>query len=108
MDTRHVLGANGLLAQHIDGYEERPQQIEMAALIEQCIAAGRDAVIEAGTGVGKSLAYLSAAVLSGRQTIVSTANKTLQAQLITSLKHPQKGSGRRFLERWEASTRLSR
>ena len=82
MNTQEILGPGGLLAQHVQGYEHRDAQLLMAALVERCIAEERDAVIEAGTGTGKSLGYLVPAILSGQKAIVSTANKTLQAQLI--------------------------
>ena len=82
MNSHDVLGPRGLLARHFPGYEDRPQQIAMAALIEERIDRGGCAVIEAGTGTGKSLAYLTPGILLSHQTIVSTANKTLQAQLV--------------------------
>jgi len=82
LTTLDVLGPDGLLATHIPGYEHRPAQVNMGQLIEACIADGQDAIIEAGTGTGKSYGYLVPAILSGKQVIVSTANKTLQAQLV--------------------------
>ena len=82
MNSHDVLGPRGLLARHFPGYEDRPQQIEMAALIEERIDRGGCAVIEAGTGTGKSLAYLTPGILLSHRAIVSTANKTLQAQLV--------------------------
>jgi ATP-dependent DNA helicase DinG len=77
-----VLGPGGLLARAIAGYEQRPQQLKMADLVAQSIDRCQCAVIEAGTGVGKSLAYLVPAILSEHSVVVSTANKTLQAQLV--------------------------
>lgn len=82
MNAHEILGPGGPLAQAIAGYEHREAQLEMADLVECCIQDQEDAVIEAGTGSGKSFAYLAPAILSHRQAIVSTANKTLQAQLI--------------------------
>lgn len=82
MDARQFLSSTGPLAAIIPNYEERQQQLEMAALVEAVIANGGAAVIEAATGVGKSLAYLVPALLGGARCTVSTANKTLQAQLI--------------------------
>jgi ATP-dependent DNA helicase DinG len=77
-----VLGPGGLLAQHVTGYEHRPQQLAMADLVARCIEHPAAAVIEAGTGVGKSFSYLVPVILSGHGAIVSTANKTLQSQLV--------------------------
>lgn len=82
MTSSNILSQGGLLSQHITGYEPRPQQIEMADLVERCIASNRHAIIEAGTGTGKSFAYLIPAILSDKQAVVTTANKTLQAQLV--------------------------
>lgn len=76
-----VLGPGGAIARKLPGYEDRPAQLAMAALVERCIARNEDAAIEAGTGTGKSLGYLVPAILSGKKTIVSTADKNLQDQL---------------------------
>ena len=62
--------------------ECRDGQLEMCAAVADAIARGEHLVVEAGTGVGKSLAYLVAAVLSGRRVVVATARKPLQDQLI--------------------------
>ena len=83
MDARQFLSSSGPLAAQIGAYEERPQQLEMADLVAATIDRGGAAVIEAATGVGKSLAYLVPALLSGERCTVSTANKTLQAQLLS-------------------------
>jgi len=58
------LAPGGRLAARLAGWESRPQQLEMAALVSEAIAARRHAIVEAGTGVGKSLAYLVPAVLA--------------------------------------------
>jgi len=58
------LAPGGRLAARLAGWESRPQQLEMAAVVAQAIAERRHAVLEAGTGVGKSLAYLVPAVLA--------------------------------------------
>ncbi len=76
-----VFGADGTLARAIPGYRTRPQQIEMAARIAAAIEANRVLVAEAGTGTGKTYAYLVPALLSGGKVIVSTGTKTLQDQL---------------------------
>ncbi len=71
----------GILSQRLPGYEERPAQIEMATLVAHSLTDGKHAVVEAGTGTGKSLAYLVPIVRSGKVAIISTANKALQEQL---------------------------
>jgi Rad3-related DNA helicase/serine/threonine protein kinase len=71
----------GVLSLSLPGYEERPAQVEMAAVVSQAITQYVPAVVEAATGTGKSLAYLVPVVRSGQVAIVSTANKALQEQL---------------------------
>src|SRR5947209_8043112 len=71
----------GILSQSLPGYEERPAQVEMAELVAHSITQGTPAIVEAGTGTGKSLAYLVPIVRSGKVAIISTANKALQEQL---------------------------
>ena len=63
------------------GGEERPGQRRMAEAVGRSIAEARHLVVQAGTGTGKSLAYLVPAALSGRRTVVATATKALQDQL---------------------------
>lgn len=63
------------------GGEARPGQIEMSGAIAKAIAEKRHLAVQAGTGTGKTLAYLVPAVLSGRKTVVATATKALQDQL---------------------------
>ncbi len=76
-----MLGPGGRLARALPGYEHREDQLEMARAVEHALSARRYLVAEAGTGTGKTLAYLVPAVLSGRRVIVSTATKTLQEQI---------------------------
>ena len=71
----------GLLAESIDGYRLRTQQLEMAECIAAAIEDNRVLVAEAGTGTGKTFAYLVPALLSGGKVIVSTGTKNLQDQL---------------------------
>ena len=59
-----LLGPEGRLAARLAGWESRPQQLEMARLVSEAIRLRRHAIIEAGTGTGKSLAYLVQAVLA--------------------------------------------
>jgi len=76
-----VLGPGGLLQAAFPGYEHRPGQLEMSARIARALADDERLLVEAGTGTGKTLAYLVPAILSGRKVIVSTATKTLQDQI---------------------------
>ena len=76
-----VFAADGPLAHHIPSYRARPQQLEMATRIAAAIRGNGTLVCEAGTGTGKTLAYLVPALLSGARIIVSTGTKTLQDQL---------------------------
>jgi Rad3-related DNA helicase/serine/threonine protein kinase len=75
------LRQGGILSQRLPGYEERPAQIEMAILVARSLTQNDPAISEAGTGTGKSLAYLVPIVRSGKVAIISTANKALQEQL---------------------------
>src|SRR5207249_1209173 len=75
------LRQGGILSQSLPGYEERPAQIEMAILVARSLTQNDPAISEAGTGTGKSLAYLVPIVRSGKVAIISTANKALQEQL---------------------------
>jgi ATP-dependent DNA helicase DinG len=65
------------------GGEDRPGQLVMARAVAGAIAQGRHLVVQAGTGTGKSLAYLLPALRSGRRVVVATATKALQDQLAT-------------------------
>ncbi|GGI86431.1 ATP-dependent DNA helicase [Shewanella gelidii] len=72
---------NGPLAKHVKGFRLRQVQLDMAQSISQSIAHKSNVIVEAGTGVGKTFAYLIPALLSGKQVIVSTGSKNLQEQL---------------------------
>src|SRR5579862_1937623 len=76
-----IFGPGGLLEKQHPGYEFRPSQLAMAELAEQAFEKHQHTVIEAGTGTGKTLAYLIPAIRSGRRVVVSTATKSLQEQL---------------------------
>ncbi|HWU33956.1 MAG TPA: ATP-dependent DNA helicase [Methylovorus sp.] len=80
-DLDSLFSLEGPLAASIPGYRTRVQQLEMAKAIEEAIKHGRQLVAEAGTGTGKTFAYLVPALLSGGKVIVSTGTKTLQDQL---------------------------
>lgn len=83
MRARDVLGPFGRLARSLPGYEPRQAQLEMAELVERALDGDRKVVCEAGTGTGKTLAYLVPAILSGRKIIVSTATRALQEQIVS-------------------------
>lgn len=76
-----VFGPGGLIARHHPHYEYRPGQIEMARMVDETLSDGGIALIEAGTGTGKTLAYLIPALAAGRRVMVTTATKNLQEQL---------------------------
>ena len=76
-----IFGFDGLLAQRLPGYEMRTAQLYAGRLFQRGIEMGEPVVLEAGTGVGKSLIYLLIARAMGKRIIVSTSNKALQMQL---------------------------
>ena len=76
-----ILGPRGALHAALPGFEHRPGQLRMAEAVEHVITVGGALLTEAGTGTGKTLAYLVPAILSGRKTVVATGTKTLQDQL---------------------------
>jgi ATP-dependent DNA helicase DinG len=77
-----IFGKDGLLSRVLNDYEYRSVQETMALEVRGAISEGRASIIEAGTGTGKTLAYLIPAVLSQKKTIISTGTKTLQDQLL--------------------------
>ncbi|MGC2464863.1 MAG: ATP-dependent DNA helicase [Candidatus Acidiferrum sp.] len=79
---REVFGPGGFLERcMIGGYEHRRGQLEMAELVHDAFETHHHAILEAGTGTGKTLAYLVPAICSGRRVVISTATKSLQEQL---------------------------
>ena len=80
-DLELLFSAHDALAQSITGYRVRSQQLAMAQAVAHAIQQQRILVAEAGTGTGKTLAYLVPALLSGGKVIISTGTKTLQDQL---------------------------
>src|ERR1700723_2134266 len=76
-----IFGAGGLLEKSHPGYEFRSSQLEMAKMVDEAFQKRQHAIIEAGTGTGKTLAYLIPAIRSGRRVVISTATKSLQEQL---------------------------
>lgn len=86
MSAIETLGESGLIAQRMEAYELRPQQMEMASAVASNLAAGGCLVVEAGTGVGKSFAYLVPAIehvtAHGGRVVISTHTIALQEQLM--------------------------
>src|SRR4029079_168572 len=74
-------GQGGLLEQRLGDYEFRPSQIRMAEAVYAALDDQNHLVVEAGTGTGKTIAYLLPALLHGRRIVVSTGTKTLQDQI---------------------------
>ncbi|NOY52203.1 MAG: DEAD/DEAH box helicase [Deltaproteobacteria bacterium] len=76
-----IFGPGGVLSRKLPGYEFRSQQLKMSETVMEGFRQGRHVLVEAGTGTGKTLAYLVPAVLSGRKVVISTGTKALQEQL---------------------------
>lgn len=97
MDLDEIFGPAGILARRLAGYEFRAGQLAMAEAVARTLAHGSDSAlnrddqgsaaamlaVEAGTGIGKTLAYLVPAVLSGQKIVVSTGTLNLQEQVLT-------------------------
>lgn len=87
MNAMKLFGEAGMIARAMPGsFESRPQQVAMAAAVEKALGTGTHLIVEAGTGVGKSLAYLVPLVLRAREedcrVVVATYTKALQQQLV--------------------------
>jgi ATP-dependent DNA helicase DinG len=82
-ETEAAAALQAVTAALPEGGEPRPGQVEMATAVAGAVGSGHHLVVQAGTGTGKSLAYLVPAILSGRRTVVATATKALQDQLAT-------------------------
>src|SRR5277367_2582498 len=76
-----IFGPGGQLEKRHPGYEFRRSQLEMAKIADEAFQKQQHVVLEAGTGTGRSLAYLIPAICSGRRVVISTATKSLQEQL---------------------------
>ncbi len=79
--VRQFFSAHGPLSRWHPNFEFRPGQLEMALEVEAALRDRRSLIVEAGTGTGKTLAYLVPAILSGRRIVISTGTKNLQEQL---------------------------
>ena len=80
-DFKDVFNGDGPLARALPGYAYRPEQAAMAEAVGLALARLEPLIVEAGTGTGKTFAYLVPALLSGRSVIISTGTRTLQDQL---------------------------
>lgn len=95
MHVSEFFAPQGPLARALPSYEPRPQQLAVAEAVQAALAEGRKLVAEAGTGTGKTLAYLVPALHSGLKVVVSTGTKNLQDQLVQKdLPLVQKALGR--------------
>lgn len=74
-------GPGGILEQRLEDYEHRPSQVRMAHAVHRALEEQNHVIIEAGTGTGKTLAYLLPALIHGQRILVSTGTKTLQDQI---------------------------
>lgn len=92
LSVADILGPSGRIAARLSSYEERPQQLEMAQAVTRAIDERKHLIVEAGTGVGKSFAYLAPVILATagveegeepRRAIIATHTISLQEQLLT-------------------------
>lgn len=81
LNLEAILGATGPLNRALQGFRPRPAQQQMAARIDAALRAREVLLVEAGTGTGKTYAYLVPALLSGLRVLISTGTRTLQDQL---------------------------
>ncbi len=80
-DVAQLLGAEGPFVSELNQFSVRSQQQTMATAVSAAIQKKQDLIVEAGTGTGKTFAYLVPAILSGRKVVISTGTKNLQDQL---------------------------
>ncbi|HZL92861.1 MAG TPA: ATP-dependent DNA helicase, partial [Vicinamibacterales bacterium] len=78
-----IFGSDGALAERLPGFSYREAQQQMATLVANALESRRHAVIEAGTGIGKTFAYLLPVLLADRRAIISTGTRTLQDQIFS-------------------------
>ena len=92
-----ILSPGGAIAANHPLYEHRPGQIRMAQAVVDAIENGRHLCVEAGTGTGKTLAYLLPVIFSNKRVVISTATKNLQEQLFSKdIPFLEKALGRKF------------
>ena len=87
LTLREIFSHGGLISQHLDGYEFRQEQLQMAHEVARAMIDAEHLIVEAGTGVGKSFAYLipaiSVALKAEQKVVISTNTISLQEQLVT-------------------------
>jgi ATP-dependent DNA helicase DinG len=81
LSAKSFFSPRGILSQWRPDYEHRPGQLEMARAVEAAIEQKKTLLVEAGTGTGKTLAYLIPAILAGKRVVISTGTKNLQEQI---------------------------
>ena len=81
LSIQDILGPDGLLAQSLQGFEYRSSQTRMARLIQESLQEETPAIVEAGTGTGKTFGYLVPLVLCNKKVVISTGTKNLQEQV---------------------------
>jgi ATP-dependent DNA helicase DinG len=81
LDLEEIFGCGGPLERALGGFKVRREQLHMAQRVAEALAARESLVVEAGTGTGKTFAYLVPALLSGARVLISTGTRTLQDQL---------------------------
>jgi ATP-dependent DNA helicase DinG len=82
-DLADIFGSDGALAERLPGFSYREAQQQMATLVANALESRQHAVIEAGTGIGKTFAYLLPVLLADRRAIISTGTRTLQDQIFS-------------------------
>ena len=80
--VRSIFAPEGPLRRAVSGFESRAAQRQMADAVAEAIESNEVLLVEAGTGTGKTLAYLIPALVSGRRVLVSTGTKNLQEQIV--------------------------
>jgi ATP-dependent DNA helicase DinG len=96
-ELEQILGPDGSIAANHPNYEHRPGQIRMAQAVLDAIEGNRHLCVEAGTGTGKTLAYLLPVLFSDKRVVISTATKNLQEQLFSKdIPFLEKALGRKF------------
>ncbi len=87
LTLKDIFSPGGIISQHLTGYEYREEQLQMANAVARAFAASENLIVEAGTGVGKSFAYLipavSLSVKTDQTVVISTNTISLQEQLVT-------------------------
>ena len=81
LNSKKFFSRHGVLSKWHPNYEHRLGQLQMAEAVESALADKKHLIVEAGTGTGKTLAYLIPAILSGKRVVISTGTKNLQEQL---------------------------